>query len=292
MFSARSVACTCLLLQLGSGVILPGFKPTGTKFDIGTGDLGDEKFRDKETLHRVSNVPGDFDDLDEAVDHIRLMVRNSVTSQRTLINLGPGSHLIKKKYKEVAIQNKIWPYFRVHTPIFLDGKRTRALVPDDGAEPVQSSEKPVAYLPKRDPRFVNITNSLQVIGSEGMRTRVCGTWRFHAPGCTGWIRELVLVNQEDMVISIKDGDWKFEGCMFAAAGREILAVNVLELSGSTMVYLDQCIIQTLFPGTPDSTWAVWPPGFATQGEPMYPSAYNPCPQHAGAADRGRRKGCE
>ena len=31
---------------------------------------------------------------------------------------------------------------------------------------------------------------VQVIGSEGMKTRVCGTWRFHAPGCTGWIREV------------------------------------------------------------------------------------------------------
>ena len=45
-------------------------------------------------------VPGDFDNLDEAVDHIRRMVHNSVTSQRTLINLGPGSHLIKKKVRD------------------------------------------------------------------------------------------------------------------------------------------------------------------------------------------------
>jgi len=259
-------------------VILPGFKPTGAKFDIGTGDLGDEKFRDQETLHRVSNVPGDYDTLDDAIAHSQRMVRNSFISQRTLINLGPGSHLIKKKYKEVAIENNIWPYFKVHEPIFLDGKRTRALLPDDGSEPVFSDEKPVAYLPKRDPRFLNITNSLQILGSEGMRTRVCGAWRFHAPDSTGWIKEMVLINQGDGVIFVQDGDWKFEGCMFAAAGRDTLAVHVLELAGSTMVYLEQCCIQTLFSGIPDSSWASWPPGFATQGDKHYPAAYNPCPQ--------------
>eukprot|EP00960_Hanusia_phi_P031901 749532-Hanusia_phi.AAC.3 len=29
-----------------------------------------------------------------------------------------------------------------------------------------------------------------ILGSEGMRTRVCGAWRFHAPDSTGWIKEV------------------------------------------------------------------------------------------------------
>jgi hypothetical protein len=48
----------------------------------------------------------------------------------------------------------------------MNGKRTRALVPDDGAEPKKSPQYPHEWLPEHGDRFVNITLGLQVIGAE------------------------------------------------------------------------------------------------------------------------------
>jgi len=48
----------------------------------------------------------------------------------------------------------------------MDGKRTRALVPDDGAEPRKSPQYPHEWLPEHGDRFVNVTLGLQVIGAE------------------------------------------------------------------------------------------------------------------------------
>jgi len=60
-----------------------------------------------------------------------------------------------------------------------------------------------------------------------MRTRVGGTWRLHAVAQGGWLREMVLLNQEESVVVVEAGDWKIEGCLLAAASRGVMGSDVI-----------------------------------------------------------------
>jgi len=299
---SRLVLPFLLLVQpiLLSGGVLPG-GGTGARgrvrHDFGTGDLGDETFRDFENdrggmVDAVTFVPGDYPTLREAVDDVLRQQRESVHGRRSVISLRPGSHLMPRQFREVSCPDGTWPYYQSHYPRYLNGKKTRALIPDDGAEPKISEDHPCQWLPMRDTRFVNITGPIQVLGSEDMTSRVCGAWRFRAPDAiSGWLRELVCLNQEEGVVFVESASWKFDGCVFAACGRGALATDILILRGQSTIVASQCTIEALRPDEPSPEWARWPPGNPKDGVGVIPPDISPMPQggYVGAGvDAGTR----
>ena len=90
-------------------------------------------------LDGVSFVPGDFPTLHDAVEQVLKRQSQSVYGQRTVISVRAGSHLIPRRFREVACPGE-WQFYLSHYPCYLNGKKTRARIPDDGAEPKTSAE--------------------------------------------------------------------------------------------------------------------------------------------------------
>ena len=264
--------------------------------DFGSGDLGDESWRsvdaDRDKLDTVTFVPGDYATLHEAIEGVQQRQSGSITAQRTVISLRAGSHLMPRRWREVAVPGKTWPYYQSHAPRYLNGEKTLALIPDDGCEPKTSEDYPCQWLPERDTRFLNITGPIQVMGSEEMTSRVCGAWRFHAPpSVAGWLRELVCLNQEEGVVFVHSGSWKFDGCVFAACGRGELATDIMILRGRATVVASQCTFECLRPDPAGPEWARWPPGLPSNAVGVFPIVVSPLPQNAYAGvgvDAGMR----
>ena len=81
--------------------------------------------------------------------------------RRTVISVKSGSHLMPRRFREVSCPHD-WPFYLSHYPRYLDGKKTRARIPDDGCEPKTAEEAAPAWVPMRDTRFLNVTGPLQV----------------------------------------------------------------------------------------------------------------------------------
>jgi len=264
--------------------------------DFGTGDLGDETWRgvdsDRSKLDAVTFVPGDYPTLHEAVQEVMRRQKDSVIGQRTVISLRGGSHLMPRRFREVVCPGDTWPYYQTHEPRYLNGKKTRAIIPDDGSQPKTSVDHPCQWIPERDTRFLNITGPIQVLGKEDMTSRVCGAWRFHAPPATsGWLRELICVNQDEGVIFVDSASWKFDGCVFAACGRGEHATDIMILRGQSTAVASQCTFEVLRPDEPSPEWARWPPGDPKNGYGLMPIDISPLPQggYAGVGvDAGTR----
>ena len=258
--------------------------------------MGDESWRgvdsDRAKLDSVTFVPGDYPTLDQAVEEVQRRQKDSVLAQRTVISLKSGSHLMPRRFREVVCPGKIWPYYQSHYPRYLDGKKTRARIPDDGCEPKTSEDHPCQWLAERDTRFLNITGPIQVLGAEDLTTRVCGAWRFHAPNAvSGWLRELVCLNQEEGVVFVHSASWKFDGCVFAVCGRGEIAVDIMILRGQSTVVASQCSFEVLRDDDPSPEWARWPPGKPRDGTGITPIDVSPIPQggYAGVGvDAGMR----
>ena len=295
-------------LAAGPGLRAPGSAPpaappwhgrrsttTGRRHDFGTGDEGDESWRDvekdRDTLDGVSFVPGDFPTLHEAVERVLEKQSESVRGRSTVISVKSGSHLMPRRFREVACPHD-WPYYLSHYPRYLDGKKTRARIPDDGCEPKTSEEAAPAWIPLRDTRFLNVTGPLHVLGSEDMTTRVCGAWRFCAPSAaSGWLRELVCLNQEEGVVFVHSASWKFDGCVFAVCGQGELAPDIMILRGHSTVVASQCTFEPLRRDAPSPEFARWPPGNPKDGVGFLPADVWPVPQdgYAGVGvDAGTR----
>ena len=90
-------------------------------------------------LDGVSFVPGDFPTLHDAVEQVLERQSKSVYGQRTVISVRAGSHLIPRRFREVACPGD-WQYYLSHYPRYLNGKKSRARIPDDGAQPKTSAE--------------------------------------------------------------------------------------------------------------------------------------------------------
>jgi len=146
---------------------------------------------------------------------------------------------------------------------------------------MESEEQGHLWIKSRDTRFFNVTGPLQVLGEPGMRTRVLGCWRIHAPGCTGFLREMALINQEDYVVVLEDGNWRIDRCLLSASGRGPVGTDIVRVAKFSTLLLQHSTIQLLSWDAPNPEWARWPQGKPANGDAAKDliSAYeNVCPQ--------------
>ena len=150
--------CGALLLALQlPGVLLlsgqarvpggSGLRGTRVGHDFGTGDLGDETWRGVDgardgIVDAVTFVPDDYSGIVEAIEQVLHRQQENVHGKRTVISVRPGSYLMPRRFREVACPDGKWPYYLSHYPRYLDGKKTCARIPDDGAEPKISEDRP------------------------------------------------------------------------------------------------------------------------------------------------------
>lgn len=149
------------------------------------------------------------------------------------------------RYKIVYAAKDYWQYHQTHPPDWIDGKRTMAWVPDDGAEPQLAPEMPCEHIPLHDTRFFNITRPIQMVGdavpagSDGsLPTRLCGAWHLHLPKMTaGSFRSLTLVNQDEFVLMVVSGAWRIEECALQASGVGGIGADIVHIRGFAQVCL-------------------------------------------------------
>ena len=273
VFAADLTQCS---MPVGTGAFGgPTFKRSLRNDDDPEGEAAADK-------RKVYRLPRDFPTLERAVQHVQEQTTKRGTVSKPLIYLEEGSYLVDRRFKEVAVSQDGWQYYQSHIPIYLDGRQTRALVPDDGSEPEVSPNYPCLFLPTRDVRFINITAPLMMMGTPSLRSRVCGALRLHARGACS-LRQLVCLNQEEGVIFAEDGGWAFDGCKLMVSGTGMVPPDIIYVRNRAMVHLLRSTLRPLRRDPPSPEWAAWPPGRPKNGGGVggrtgVPAECNPSPQ--------------